>query len=320
MKISSLGEDRLIRRIARGIRLGPGVVRGIGDDCAVLAGRPLGDAGTSRQGVKQAGRDMLLLFASDMLVEGVHFRRGTRPEAIGWKALAVNVSDVAAMGGVPRHAVISVGLPRDTAVSFVDGVYRGLRRCADRFGVNLVGGDTVRAPRVVLDVAILGEAQRRRVVYRSGARPGDALLVTGRLGGAVRSGRHLTFMPRLREAQALGAQTRIHAMMDLSDGLWTDLGRLCRESRVGAVLEAERIPRSRGCSLKQALTEGEDFELLLAVSPSQAGALLRWARGRLRCGLTRVGWVVRRRGREPVTLVGAGGERRKMALHGFEHF
>lgn len=326
MKISSLGEDRLIRRMARGIRTGRsaeapgevssgrsgGVVRGIGDDCAVLS---CGPGGRLRRGTR------LLLFASDMIVEGVHFRRGARPEAIGWKALAVNVSDVAAMGGLPRHAVISVGLPKETEVSFVDGVYRGLRRCAARFGVNLVGGDTVRSPMVVLDVAILGEVEKNRVVYRSGARPGDALLVTGRLGGAVRSGRHLTFTPRVREARALRSRARIHAMMDLSDGLWVDLGRLCQESGVHAVLEPERIPRRPGCSLKQALTDGEDFELLLAVPAGEAARLARWARGRLRCGLTRIGRVVRRAGKEPVAFAGAAGERgRKVSFRGFEHF
>ena len=301
MKISALGEDRLIRRMARGIRPGRGVLRGIGDDCAVLAG------GSS-------GRH--LLFASDMLVEGVHFRRGARPEGIGWKGLAVNVSDVAAMGGIPRHAVVSIGLPRGTRLSFVDGVYRGLRRCAARFGVNLVGGDTVRSPRVVLDVAILGEVERGRAVLRSGARPGDALLVTGRLGGAVRSGRHLTFTPRAREARALAARTRLHAMMDLSDGLWRDLGRMCRASRAHAVLEPARILRARGCSLKQALADGEDFELLLAVPAGEAEQLTRWARGRLPCGLTRIGRVVRRAGKEPITFA----DGRKLSLRGFEHF
>ncbi len=304
MRISALGEDRLIRRMARGIRTGRGVLRGIGDDCAVLAGG-------------KGGR--LLLFASDMIVEGVHFRRGARPEAIGWKALAVNVSDVAAMGGLPRHAVISIGLPRGTPVSFVEGVYRGLRRCAARFGVNLVGGDTVRSPKVVLDVAILGEVEKGRAVYRTGARPGDALLVTGRLGGAVRSGRHLTFTPRLKEARALGARCRIRAMMDLSDGLWVDLGRLCRESGVHAVLEPERIPRRPGCSLKQALTDGEDFELLLAVPAAEAGRLTRWARRSLPCGLTRIGEIVRRGGKEPVVCLDARGAKIKLQ-GGFRHF
>lgn len=285
MKVSKLGEDGLIRRVAWEIRAGRGVVRGIGDDCAVLRWGP---------STKLGANETYLLFASDMIVEGVHFRRSARPEAIGWKALAVNVSDVAAMGGLPRHAVVSIGLPHGTGVSFVDGLYRGLRRCTARFGVNLVGGDTVRSPKVVLDVAILGEVERDRVIYRSGARLGDALLVTGRLGGAVRSGRHLTFTPRLKEARALTAHANVHAMMDLSDGLALDLGRLCRASGVGAVLEPARVPRNRGCSLKQALTDGEDFELLLAAPAGEAERLLRWARAHLACGLTRIGRIVKK--------------------------
>lgn len=304
MSLADLGEDALIRRITRGIRVGSSVLRGIGDDCAVLSG---------------SGR-MLQLFASDMLVEGVHFLRGTAAEAVGWKALAVNVSDVAAMGGLPRHAVISLGLPRRARVAWVDGLYRGLRRCAARFGVNLVGGDTVRAPCAVIAVAILGEAERGRVVFRGGARAGDWLLVTGKLGGSLKSGRHLRFMPRVQEARALAARGRLHAMMDLSDGLWADLPRLCRASGVSAVLEPQRIPRHSGCSLREALTDGEDFELLIAAPEPEARRLLRWAQGNLACGLHRIGEVVRRRPGGAVRLLLPEGTRPPGALRPFHHF
>ena len=303
MKLSDLGERGLIWRIARGIRVDSSVIRGIGDDCAVLEG--------------PGGK--FLLFASDMLVEGVHFRSAAPPAAIGWKALAVNLSDIAAMGGIPRYAVISLGLPKATAVSFVDGLYRGLRRCADRFGVNLVGGDTDRSPHVVVDVAILGQVERERVVYRSGARVGDALLVTGRLGGAVRSGRHLTFSPRLREARALGARVKIHAMIDLSDGLGPDLVRLCEASKVGATLQASLIPRRAGSSLAQALREGEDFELLMAVAQADVSGLLSWAKRHLPCGLSSVGRIVAQRGNPLVRLKGSG-RPGTFSLSGFQHF
>ena len=303
-RISALGERALIRRIARGIRTGRGVVRGIGDDCAVLSDGP---------GPYQ-------LFASDMLVEGVHFRRTADPALIGWKALAVNVSDVDAMGGVPRHAVVALGLPPSTRVGFVDGLYRGLRRCAKRYGVNLVGGDTVRAPRVVIDVAILGEVEKGRVIYRSGAKVGDALLVTGRLGGSLRSGRHLRFSPRVREARALTAQARLHAMMDLSDGLSQDLPRICRASGVGAVLQGAAIPRHAGCSLTQALTDGEDFELLIASAEEDAGRLLPWAKRNLPCGLHRIGTVVAAKPHSVVTLVAPKGMKVSSSLAGFRHF
>ena len=297
MRLRDLGEEGLIRRIARTIRTGPEVLRGIGDDCAVLKGD---------------GR-MLRLFASDMLVEGVHFTRNAPADRVGWKALAVNVSDVAAMGGLPRQAVVSLGLPRATSVSFVDGLYRGLRRCAAAYGVDLVGGDTGRAPVVVVDVAILGEVEKERVVYRSGARPGDALLVTGRLGGSLRSGRHLRFHPRLREARLLTARMKLHAMMDLSDGLGPDLLKMCEQSGVSAILEGARIPRNAGCSLGQALNDGEDFELLVAAAPRDAEDLRR-------AGLRRVGTVVPSKGKPAVALITPRGMPAPRGTAGFRHF
>ena len=306
MNLSNLGEEGLIRRITRTVRTGPSVVKGIGDDCAVLEG-------FDRR---------LKLFASDLLVEGVHFTKDSPGIQVGWKALAVNVSDLAAMGGgaPPRQAVISLGLPRATPISFVDGLYRGLRRCAKMFDVDLVGGDTVRAPVTVVNVAILGEANKGSVVYRSGARPGDALLVTGRLGGSLKSGRHLRFRPRLREAQALTARAKLHAMMDLSDGLGPDLLKMCEASGVSAVLESARIPRSAGCSLDQALNDGEDFELLIAVTPRDARRLTRSPGRDLRCGLRRIGTVVAKKGKPAVTLITPPGLRVPRALAGFRHF
>jgi thiamine-monophosphate kinase len=275
--VRALGEIGLIARLARRLPRGASVVRGIGDDAAVLAAPAPGER---------------LLFASDMLVEGVHFRLGrTRARDIGWKALASNVSDIAAMGGVPRWAVVSLAVPPSASLAFVDGVYAGLARCARRFGMAIVGGDMSRAPRVVIDVAILGTAPRQDVVLRSGARPGDALFVTGRLGGSYASGRHARFMPRVREARALVRRVRVHAMMDLSDGLATDARHMSRASRAVLRLDAARVPVSRGCSLRQALTDGEDFELLFAVSRADA------ARVPARLGqvpVTRIGSVVRR--------------------------
>lgn len=302
--VSSLGEKGLIARLARGLRPGAGVIRGIGDDCAVLK-LPL-------------GKD--LLFACDMLVEGVHFLKQSRADGVGWKALAVNVSDIAAMGGLPRHAVVSLGLPPSTPVAWVDGLYRGLRRCARRFKVNLVGGDTDRSEKIIVDVAILGEVEKLRAVRRDGAEPGDILLVTGRLGGAVRSGRHLRFTPRVLEARALAARAPIHAMLDLSDGLGPDLTRLCEASKVSAEVEAAAIPRSRGATLAQALTDGEDFELLMAVSPRDAQRLLSWAKKNLPCGLTAIGRMLGRREDFLVKVAAPRGVKVPRILEGFQHF
>ena len=198
--------DRLRRRLGS-VRRGRGVRVSIGDDAAVLRGR---------------GHPLLLL-ASDMIVEGVHFRRRTVPARwIGWKALAANVSDIAAMGGSPLAAVVSLGVPPSTTVRFLEALYGGIARCAKRCRVSVVGGDTVRSARITVDVAILGTVDSKYLTLRSGARPGDVLFVTGRLGGSLRSGWHARFIPRVREAQALVRRVNVHAMMDLSDGLASD--------------------------------------------------------------------------------------------------
>jgi thiamine-monophosphate kinase len=268
-----------------------------------------------------------------MMVEGVHFRRQDVPPSwIGWKALACNVSDIAAMGGLPHWAVVSLGLPPKTSVSFVDGVYAGLKRCARRFGMSIVGGDTVRAPQVVVDVAILGTVERGRLTLRSGARAGDALFVTGRLGGSLRSGRHAAFVPRLREAQALVRRVRVRAMMDLSDGLASDLWQLSRASRAALRVEATRIPIARAAwtslprqggtavarrrqALRHALMDGEDFELLFAVGARDAARVPRRLGA---CPVTRIGTVIGRG--VNVELVHPDGRVSRLVPRGFQHF
>src|SRR5262245_35388733 len=182
--LRSIGERGVIERAKRRLRADASVLLGIGDDAAALRLRTSRDA---------------LLFASDMLVEGVHFRlsgRGAvRARDVGWKALAVNISDIAAMGGVPRWAVVSLGAPPATPVRVTDGIAQGLAECARRHRMSVVGGDTVRAPRLVLDVSIIGTAPAGRLLRRDGARTGDAVFVTGRLGGSYASGRHARVTP-----------------------------------------------------------------------------------------------------------------------------
>lgn len=298
--LREIGERALIERMRRRLRGAPSVQVGIGDDAAVLRG-----PGSTRW-----------LFASDMLVEGTHFRRRTLPAFwIGWKALARNLSDIAAMGGVPGWAVVSLGAPSGTSVRFIDEVYRGLGRCAARFGMAVVGGDTVRAPVVIVDVAILGTASPRQLVLRSGARTGDGLFVTGRLGGSYASGRHARFLPRIREAHELVRRARIHAMIDLSDGLASDLWQMSRASRVRMRIAAEAIPLAPGTRLRQALMEGEDFELLAAVSPRQAARLPRRLGS---CPLTRIG-VATGPG-VGVELEHPGGRLTRLVPQDFRHF
>ena len=316
--VRSMGELALIARLRRRLRRTPSVQVGIGDDAAIL---------------RSGGDGTRLVFASDMLVEGVHFRRAhVSAQAIGWKALACNLSDVAAMGGVPRWAVVSLGLPPATPVRFVDALYAGLERCARRYGVAIVGGDTVRAPQVVVDVAILGTVRPRHLTLRSGARVGDLLFVTGRLGGSYRSGRHARFLPRLAESQALVRRVRPHAMIDLSDGLAQDLWQVSRASQVTLRVEAARIPVARaaracahracgcrawrgGSGAYHALMDGEDFELLVAVGARDAARVPR------RLGavpVTRIGMALRRG--VGLELAPADGRVTRLVPRGFRHF
>jgi thiamine-monophosphate kinase len=250
----------------------PGAKKGIGDDCAILGITP--------------GRDLLV--TTDMLMDGRHFRLDEDgPEAVGYKAMGVNLSDIAAMAGVPRAAVVAVALPRGGKgpIAVAQGIYNGMRSLAERFEVELIGGDTNAwdGP-LVVSVTLLGETTGRDPVLRSGAKPGDAIFVTGPLGGSLASGRHLRPEPRIAEALALHRSAPIHAMIDISDGLSSDLGHILEESGVGAIVEAESIPihpdalgesgPDLAAALRRALNDGEDFELCLVVSSNDAARLL----------------------------------------------
>ena len=277
MKLAHYGEDRLIAEITRGLPLASDVRVGVGDDCAVIGG-------------PRAARWLLL--KTDVVLEGVHFLRNDDPRRVGWKALCRAISDVAAMGGVPECALITIAVSRDDDVSRVKALYSGLRRAARKFGVSIVGGETSRSPGpLFVNVALTGSVERTRCVLRSGARPGDVLFVTGRLGGS-RAGKHLDFTPRLAEARWLVENFRPSAMMDLSDGLAADLPRLARASRCGYILDEANIPITRGCTARQALTDGEDFELLFTLSPKDAIRVReKWKHAFRTLPLTKIGVV-----------------------------
>jgi thiamine-monophosphate kinase len=243
------------------------VLVGPGDDTAVLAW-PAG---------------VPCLATTDLLMEGVDFLLASAgARRAGRKAMAVNLSDIAAMAGRPVAALVSVALPRAGGRALAEELYRGLRDVADAFDTAIVGGDTNSwdGP-LVINVTVLGEPGPRGPVRRGGARVGDWLLVTGPLGGSI-LGKHLDFTPRVSEALALAARVPLHALIDVSDGLAADVAHLCAESRCGAVLRAESIPVSDDArrmgddrtALEHALGDGEDFELVLAVSPADARALL----------------------------------------------
>ena len=279
MKVATLGEDAVVAVLTRGLPLGSDVRHGAGDDCAVIGG--------VRDRVWQ-------LLKTDCVVEGVHFEKMEKPARVGWKALCRAVSDIAAMGGMPKHALITIAVSRDVKMAWLRGIYMGLRAAARRFGVSIVGGETSRSPGpAFISIALTGEVERARCVTRGGGKAGDLLYVTGKLGGSL-AGKHLDFIPRLAEARWLAENFRIRAMMDISDGLAADLPRLARASGCGFAISEEKIPRARGCTVAQALGDGEDFELLFAVRPADAARLeAKWRVKFPKLPLTQIGTLTR---------------------------
>jgi thiamine-monophosphate kinase len=291
VKLSDLGEEQVVARLTRGLPLGPRVRVGAGDDCAVIGGP----------------RDkMWRLLKTDAVVEGVHFLPGENMRRVGWKALCRAISDVAAMGGEPREALVSLAIAPEADFTLVAELYAGLKRAARKFGVSIVGGETSRSPGpLFVSIALTGEVERERCTLRSGGRAGDGLFVTGRLGGTL-AAKHLDFTPRLAEARWLTEHFRPRAMMDLSDGLGMDLPRLAGASRCGFELWLDALPRTKGCSVDQALGDGEDFELLFAMKPSSEAPL-------------RAAWP---RKFPPLTMIGRLTKESRTAFlnRGYDHF
>ncbi len=295
MKLRELGEDRLIAQLVACLKSRREVIMGPGDDCAVLAG---------------AKKEELLLLKTDCVVEGVHFLPNEKPVAIGWKAMMRTLSDFAAMSGIPQYALVTLIAPSKSEARWMKQLYWGLRRAAARFEVAIVGGETsrTRGP-IIVSISAAGAVERKRCVLRSGGEADDLLYVTGRLGGSIRK-RHLNFIPRLKEARWLTRHFCIHAMMDLSDGLGADLPRLANASDAGFEIDENAIPRARGRSIGQAINDGEDYELLFALSPNDATTLERkWRKKFMRLSLTRIGRLTRRL--SPVT---------HRSFHGYKHF
>lgn len=306
------GEWQLIEWIRSRIHLDPATVPiGPGDDMALVS----------------LGGESQCLLTIDALLEGTHFDLAkAKPRQVGYKAMAVSLSDVAAMAAKPVCGLAWVGLPDGRDMAFAEQLSLGLNDAADAFSCPVVGGDVTSWQQpLTIGTAVVARPAGIRPVRRSGARPGDMLLVTGQLGGSS-LGRHLTFTPRIAEARRLAATVALHAMIDLSDGLSTDLGHMARESGVAAEVTAEAVPVSSAAArlakttgrtpLDHALNDGEDFELLLAVGPEDGESLVRAnPLGDVR--LTCIGRVSEGHG---VTIVAEGGERRPLPPGGFEHF
>lgn len=278
MMLRDIGEDALLAKILPQLPPTRNVVSGAGDDCAV---------------VKFRGAKNLLLLKTDSVVEQIHFTSDTDPAAVGWKAMMRTLSDFAAMSGVPQFALISLAIEAKRKVSWVEEFYRGLRRAAARFDVAIVGGETsaTNGP-IVVTVSAAGCVERDRCVSRSGGKAGDDLFVTGVLGGSG-AGHHLDFVARIEEARWLTSHFDIHAMLDLSDGIGADLPRLAAASDLGFSLQEAALPVTPRRSVNQAISDGEDYELLFAVSPADRAILARkWCRKFPDVRLTRIGQLV----------------------------
>lgn len=301
-----------------------GAVLGVGDDAAILR---------ARRGVE-------LVVTADMLVAGRHFHKGADPRRLGHKALAVNLSDIAAMGGTPRWATLSLALP-EANERWLAAFARGFMRLARRHGVDLVGGDTTRGP-LTISVQVIGEVPAGRALRRDGARAGDDVWVSGTLGDAALAlaAVRLRLAPRERRALAtkldmpvpriglgIALRERARSAIDASDGLVADLEHICERSRVAAVVQFERIPvspalgryRDRQAVRAAVLTGGDDYELVFTAARGQRDAIERISR-RLRIRLARIGSITSPRRGRPVTVIGPDGRPMALDKTGYKHF
>jgi thiamine-monophosphate kinase len=300
MKLKDLGEFNFINRISKSIGLSSRVVKGIGDDAAVL----------------KYTKDKYLLFTTDMIIEGKHFYKSAKAELVGEKSLSCNISDIAAMGGVPKFAVISTGFPGSLDLKYADKLYEGIRKVADSFKVDLVGGDTVSSGKIIINIALIGEVEKKNLVLRSGAKENDAIFITGNIGGSIKF-KHLNFTPRIKEARFLVNNFKINSMIDISDGLLADLGHILEESNKGAIICEKTMPVSRNAiGFDSAIRDGEDFELVFTLPWLQAGRLEKaWP---FTTRLSRIGRIFSRR--KGFSIVSKNGKSKKINPAGFTHF
>ena len=329
MWLKEIGEFGLIHRIRDWMKpFDPDLVQGIGDDVAVI----------------QMGKRALLV-TTDILIEDIHFMRSwIDPCSLGKKALTVNLSDIAAMGGIPKYFLISLGLPKDLPFSFISSFYRGLKGRARRYQVDLIGGDTSLSPKIVINICLLGEGTLQGLVFRKGVKVGDDLFVSGTLGDAALGlkileqrekrespkelvKRHLNPSPRLTLGQTIARHRYANAMIDVSDGLLIDTSHLLEESGVGARIWEDRIPLSRAYRkwmntyLKDpyslALNGGEDYELLFTASPKLRKKILSLAITS-RVPITRIGEILPKE--NGLCLVRKNGKEISPSSLGFDHF
>jgi thiamine-monophosphate kinase len=326
MKLTEIGEFGLIATIKEMAAQGEGVIKGIGDDVAVIKPSP----------------NKVSLVTTDLLLEGVHFRLDlTDPYRLGRKAVAVNLSDIASCGGVPQAMLVSLAVSPDAELAFVQALYKGMLEQAQEFEVSLIGGDTSQGERLLISVTLMGEAEEKKVVYRNGARRGDLIFVTGQLGDSalglkmlkkgVKEGylieRHLVPTPRVREGQEIARRGLATAMIDISDGLVADLGHIVEASNVGAEVRLSQLPLSKeywqtieqyqSDCYRLALTGGEDYELLFTSPPTKGQAVAKLAQ-ELGIPITSIGKIVD--AVQGVTIYREDGKEYPVAHKGHDHF
>jgi thiamine-monophosphate kinase len=333
LKINEIGEFGLIESIKKDcITSLEGVVKGIGDDCAVFH--------------SSSGR--VLLLTTDMLVEDIHFLPNTiTPYHLGRKAIAVNLSDIAAMGGRPLVALISLAIPAKTEVEKIQELYRGMREICGLYSVNIVGGDTVASPdNLIINISLIGDADEQEVLYRSGARPGDKIYLTGTVGDSSAGlsilkreispqeslcghfiKAHNEPEPLIKTGKVIAESRLASAMIDLSDGLLSDLGHICEESRVGAVLSKDKIPLSQELKslaahagfdpLDFALSGGEDYVLLVTVPAAKTQDFELAYRDSTSSPVFVIGDIREEKG---IGIMNENGSVQDLAPEGFDHF
>jgi thiamine-monophosphate kinase len=327
--LREIGEFGLINRIRKWTSTSdPALLKGIGDDVAVI----------------ETGEKAWLV-TTDLLIEDIHFElTWTDPFHLGGKALFVNLSDIAAMGGIPKYFLISLGVPKNLPLPFISRFYRGLKDGAKRFGVDLIGGDTSLSKKIIINICLLGEGKKGSLLFRSGARVGDDLFVSGTMGDAAlglkilqKNGlrgspkglikKHLSPSPRIQLGQVLARNHWATAMIDVSDGLLIDTSHLLEESGVGAWISEDRIPLSKlyqkwihsfsKSPYQFALSGGEDYELLFTAPPEMRKRILRVALS-LKVPITQIGKIVSKK--EGLHVIRKDGKERALSRLGFEHF
>ncbi len=343
MQLKEIGEFGLIDRIKNIVATSSAeLIVGIGDDAAAF----------------RTSSDLLTLLTTDVLIEDVHFKLDYFTfQQLGWRALAVNLSDIAAMGGSPKYAVFSLGLPEKIRVEAVEEFYRGAKELGDKFQTAVIGGDTTQSPdRLFISVTVVGEVEEEKLMRRSGARVGDTVFVTGTLGGAraglqllesnnnppLKGGvpsraaskhgvlieKHLTPQPRINEARFLVQNFPIHSMIDISDGLASEINHICKHSGVGALLNAHEIPIDSASketadffkekALDYALNGGEDFELLFTGPQEVANELQKRFRDKFGFECSKIGAIKEQA--DGIILEDTNGGRIPIHAKGYEHF